>query len=32
MALGRQLGDSGDEGRENFAIFAPMYNLNKIAY
>ena len=28
----RQLGDSGGEGRENFAIFAPMYNLNKIVY
>ena len=32
MALRRQLGDSGGEGRENFAIFAPMYNLNKIVY
>ena len=32
ISLRRQLGDSGDEGRENFAIFAPMYNLNKIVY
>ena len=32
MALRRQLGDSGGEGRENFAIFASMYNLNKIVY
>ena len=32
MALRRQLWDSGDEGRENFAIFAPMHNLNKIVY
>lgn len=32
ISLRRQLGDSGGEGRENFAIFAPMYNLNKIVY
>ena len=32
ISLRRQLWDSRGEGRENFAIFAPMYNLNKIVY